>query len=391
MRVCAAEDGGSIVEKKLLTIQEAADLLNVSKTTFGKIRREAGLSEIMVGKRPRFIEAELLAALPRFQQGSAPVPPPLPKQEASPPAAEVQLCLTSTQVLRQIETATNRFDLARLRRVDPHGALSLLCAVVARTRDGQNVELVVDNGAVCHTLKSFHFFYHLESLGDGKVEWDREVLSAETFKDSNRLLPIRAIRARGGEKSLSDEFVESLKNQGFSQTLAQFASQVIAELAGNAMTHSDLNLSDRICFACAQRASLQGENRVILAIADLGKGLHRAVKEQPGCAHLSDPSALLEALRAHDDFWESRSTISLIDVVSVVAGNGGQMRVDSGDVGLVVDFQGQARMAARAPLAKVTGTRFGFVLRDREFERMKRGEANRLLQEAAAPLLTQFK
>jgi len=67
------------------------------------------------------------------------------------------------------------------------------------------------------------------------------------------------------------------------------------------------------------------------------------------------------------------------------------MRVDSGDVGLVVDFQGQARMAARAPLAKVTGTRFGFVLRDREFERMKRGEANRLLQEAAAPLLTQFK
>lgn len=376
------------MEKKLLTIQEAADLLNVSKTTFGKIRREAGLSEIMVGKRPRFVEDELLAALPRLQSN----PSPASSVDAKTPAmsAEIQLSLSSTQVLGQIETRKNFFDLTRIRRIDPHGTLSLLCDVIARARAGQNVELTVDNGPVCQSLKSFHFFYHLESLGEGKIEWNRKLLSNDTFRDSNRLIPVRAIRARGGEKGLSEEFVESLKNNGFSSSLVQAAAQIIAELAGNAMMHSESNLSDRICFVCAQRAVLQGENRIILAVGDLGKGLHRVVKEQPGCAELSDVGAVLEAMRAHDDYWDSKSTISLIDVVSIIAGNGGQMRVDSGKVGLVVDFQGRTRMGIRPPAADVKGTRFGFVLRDRDFERCRRGDTSRLLQEAAAPLLSQI-
>lgn len=372
------------MEKKLLTIQQAADLLNVSKTTFGKIRREAGLSEIMVGKRPRFVEAELLAALPRVNPTPAPAPTKVVKPVSTEPVADLQLSLTSTHVLKDLEVAPNRFDLTRIRRIDPYGALSLLADIIVRARDGQKVELGLDSGPVCQILKSLHFFYHLESLGDGKVSWERSLPNAGSFRDGNRILPIRAIRAKGGERALNKELVESLKSHGFGPTLATATAQIVGELAMNSMTHSDLNLSDRVCLVCAQRAELMGENRVLLAAADLNTDLRDSFDDIKADQRSPGFRALFEAFRAHDDFWNSPTTGSLVDVASIVAGNGGQMRVDSGDVGIVFDFQGQVRMAGRAPVSETRGTRFGFVLRDRDFVRPSRLETDWILQEAAA-------
>lgn len=365
------------MEKRLLTIEQAANLLNVSKTTFGKIRREAGLSEIMVGKRPRFLESELLAALPRatHQRQSSAGPTSSSRNETS---AETNLNLRCPHDLSAIETELNKFDLTRIRRPDPFGAVSLLCAILNRVRSGHEVEILVDNGPGCQILKSFHFFYHLESLGEGKVNWDRRRLSEESFRDANRLVPIRAVRARGGEKRLTVEIAQSLKDQGFSEEFGGFIGDIVAELVLNAMTHSDANLSDRVCFVSAQRSELQGEKDVILGVADLGKGIQSGIRRK--FAGIPESDTLMQAFLVHEKMAYDKRDLSLIDVLGFVAGNHGRLRLDDGDLGLSFDFRESPRMEGRAPLARTSGSRFGLILRDRNFHRYQRAEVYRLLR-----------
>jgi excisionase family DNA binding protein len=377
------------LDKKLLSVGEAAALLGVSRTTFNKIRKENSLSEVMVGKRARFYRDELLAALVRTQKDSVPTQiSAISKKTAFPTGKETILNIFSDQTVSQIEIEKNVFDLTTLKQIDPYGALSLLCTLVDRARGVDKIQLIVNDGLACQTLKAVHFFYQIENQCGSKVTWDSSVLAGQTFEDTNLLMPIRAIRAKGTERTLAEALIVLLRKQGFHDALGRGIAHIIGELADNAMTHSAQLLSERICYVSAQRFLYKQKNCIIVGIADPGNGIPTTLKTSPRYSHLTDQEALLQAFRPNVSSWEAKRGKGLADVLAIVLGNNSYLRVDSGPIGLWMDFHESANplISFHAPLTDVTGTRFGLILIDNHFERCTRTDVDEMLIAKASEL-----
>jgi anti-sigma regulatory factor (Ser/Thr protein kinase)/ABC-type transporter Mla MlaB component len=385
------------MERRLLTLQEAAELLHISKTTFNKIRKDAGFSEVIVGKRARFYEDELLAALPRAERQkegrvantasanaalAVPLASPLSRsfsatgqsesQTKVSTAASLELTLFTNDSLENLEVSPNVLDLSRIARIDVFGALSLLCLIIQKSKGAEQINLLVKDGAVAQKLKAFHFFYHLESFCGAKVRWDRSEFGVESFSDSSRILPIRAIRSMGGEKQILDDLTSSLKNHGVSAALIRDLALIIEELAENTMTHSAERLIDRAAFVTVQRVLLDGRQGVALAFADAGCGIHQSIQkciqksariENQEHGPLGDVAALQKALSKRD----SQSTQSgLPGVLEIILKWNAVAEIESGPVAIALqrDQRQKAKFGSRSPLTKVGGTRFGMILFD---------------------------
>jgi excisionase family DNA binding protein len=370
------------VDKKLLSVGEAAALLGVSRTTFNKIRKENGLSEVMVGKRARFYRDELLAGLVRTQKDSVPPRVSTTSKKTIPPISkDTILNIFSNQTVGQIEIEKNVFDLTALKQIDPYGALSLLCTLVDRARRDDKIRLIVNDGVACQSLKAAHFFYQVENQCGSKVTWDTSVLAGQTFEDTNLLMPIRAIRAKGAERTIAEALIVLLRKQGFHDALGRGIAHIIGELADNAMTHSAQLLSERICYVSAQRFLYEQKDSIIVGLADPGKGIPNTLKSSSRYSHLTNQEAFLQAFRPYVTSWEAKRGKGLADVLAIALGNNSYLRADSGPIGLLMDFHERDRplISFNTPLADVTGTRFGLVLIDNHFESCTRTEVDEVL------------
>lgn len=362
---------------KLLNIDEAAKLLGVSRATFNKIRKDQNFSEVLVGKRVRFNEADLLAALGKHQ------PPSSSKTSKVSTSKNAVLNIFSESTLKEIVPTKDTYDLTKLKQIDPYGALSLLCTLVTKSRMKIKSKLIIDDGVVCQNLKASHFFYQVESHCGSCVEWDRTILEGKAFEDTNMLMSIKAIKAKGAERTIAESLISLLRKQGFGDSLGRGIAHILGELADNAMTHSANHLSDRVCFVSAQRFLFKDKDCIIVGIADPGLGIPKTLKSNPKYSAMSDQAALLRSFRPYVTSWEAMRGKGLADVLGIALGNSSYLRVDSGSIGLLMDFHEKNKplIKVSTPLTDVTGTRFGLILIDNHFERSTRDEVDSMLEE----------
>lgn len=371
------------MEKRLLSIDEAAKLLGVSRSTFNKIRVETGLPEVTVGRRARFYEDDLIAAVSRTKTKAAKTTAVKAKTK------DLIINIFADVKIDALEVSKNVFDLTILKQIDPYGALSLLCTLVVRARTEKKIKLIVNDGLVCQSLKSVHFFYQLESQCAGRVEWDEKVLAGSIpYIDTNMLTPIHAIRAKGAERTIAEQLLSLLRKQGFNDAVGRAIAQIIGELADNAMTHSREALSERFCYVFAQRFLFRQTNSIIVGIADPGAGIAPTLKTHAKYKHLSDEKALLESFRPFVTSWDSARGKGLADVLAIALGNKSFLRADSGKIGLWMDFHDRQNPAInfKAPVASIDGTRFGLILIDNHFERCQRKDVDEMITKRASEL-----
>jgi excisionase family DNA binding protein len=366
-------------EKKLLTIDEAARLLGVSRATFNLIRKENDITEIMVGKRPRFLSDELITVLSRRTSSAT--------RSKKTAVGKTALNILSDDTVEQLEVRRNVFDIRLLAQVDAYGALSLLCALLVRAKTEKRVELLIDDRHICQYLKTIHFFYHLER--EDKITWDQKILQGAAIQDTSILMPIKAIRAKGGERIIAEQLLKLLRQQGFKDSVGRAIAIILGELADNTMTHSHDSLSERVCYVSAKRFLWGESNCIIVGIADPGQGIPSSLRKNPDYRDLSDKQALLDSFKSYVTSWrDSPRGKGLTDVLSIALGNRSLLRVDTGGIGLSMDLQKRdnPQVSFVKPMASVSGTRFGLILIDTSFEKTDRKEADALINKKKSEL-----
>ncbi len=364
---------------KLLSIAEAAKFLGVSRSTFNKIRQENDIREIMVGKRPRFFSNELISVL-----SSRTSSVDLPKVQIR---SKIALNILSSDSVDLLEVRKNVFDLRLISQIDPYGALSLLCNLIVRAKTEKRIELLVDDKHICQYLKTIQFFYQLEK--EDRIFWDRGILKGASIQDTSILMPINAIKVKGGERIIAENLLKLLRQQGFKDTVGRAISVILGELADNAMTHSHEILSERVCYVSAKRFLWKESNCIIIGVADPGLGIPASLKQNPTYSDFSDRGALLESFKPHVTSWkDSPRGKGLTDVLSIALGNHSLLRADTGDIGLSMNLikSGDPKISFNEPMASVTGTRFGLILIDTNFEKTDRKVVDRLISEKVGEL-----
>ncbi len=72
----------------------------------------------------------------------------------------------------------------------------------------------------------------------------------------------------------------------------------------------------------------------------------------------------------------------LTDIVKILAGNRGYLRVESGALALRMDFREGASIEFVSPMTRCHGTRYLLLLEDHGFSEVSRSEAGRHIAEA---------
>lgn len=365
------------MDKELLTISAAAKFLSISRPTFNKIRSEKKIPEIRVGKRLKFRKKDLIGFLNSSQE-----------QVVIPPQAyfkDVSLDIFSKKGVNILEVRKNIFDLRNIKQLDPYGLMSLLTTIIAKSRNGEKIQLIVEDNYSCRYLQYVNFFSEIERECGGNVIWDRSLLQRLQFIDTDLLLPIISIRNPGGERKVAEELIKLLKKQGFSEEIGGYIGWILGELADNTFQHSHAIPSERICFILARRFLLGNSNCIIVGIADLGLGIHSTLKSNTKYASLKDARALIEAFKPHVSSWDDSygRGKGLTDVVKIAMGNNSYFRVSSGGNGFFMDFRNKnaPKIERMKPLTEISGTRYGLVLIDTNFFDLSRKKIDNFLKE----------
>jgi excisionase family DNA binding protein len=364
---------------QLLTAKEAAKLLGVSPPTFKKIIGQYAVPGIQIGARIKFARTEILKILNLNN----------PPGQLSP-LPSLNFTVFHDILISGLEIYTGIFDLRTIKLLDPYGVVSLLCTLIQKCRSGQKIELLIEDNKTTQYLRSIGFFQELESECEGKIRWDSSVLkSSVEFPDEPTLVPIRGIKLKGDEKIIAERLIELLRQQGFSQSVGRKVAHIIGELADNALTHSNALVSDRKCFILAKRFIYKNNAKcIIVGLADVGQGIHNSLRTNPKHSKYSDKKALLESFRPYVSSWDdsAKRGKGLTDVLSITWGNQSFLRVDSGPVGLFMDFHDGEKITFRNPATDVEGTRYGIVLIDNEFDRRTRGDVDKLVTNISSKL-----
>lgn len=367
---------------QLINAKQAAVLLGVSAPTFNKIREQYKLAEIKIGARIKFSKNEVL----RIAGGKEPLPKALP-------AAMKYSVMTENSIL-DLETSKDVFDLRSIQLIDPYGVVSLLCTLIHRCKEGYHTELLIEDNRTIKYLRSIGFFDELEAECDGKIGWDRTLLkSTIAYQDENTLVPIRGIKLKGNERIIAEKLIELLKKQGFSISVGRKIAHILGELADNALTHSAALISQRKCFVLANRFLIGETNCIIVGLADIGQGIHSSLKTNPKYKNHTDEKAFLEAFRPYVSSWDDSAGRGkgLTDVLGISMGNHSILRVDSGNLGLLMNFtedqqEDQQGIISKRPLTDIPGTRYGVVLIDKVFDKRTREQVDQLIVQAIGKL-----
>lgn len=365
----------------LLSATEASVLIGISVSTFRKMRNEGAFasSEIKIGKRLKYLKSQLLESFRKTEDIVKSKSLEVPREENK------KLCIFSDGNTPSYFN-NDCIDLTKFKLIDPYGSLCLLIHLIERSRRGFKTNLIVDDRAVCKELKYIGFFDQLETFAP-LVNWNKALMGMSNFISAETMLPITVIKRKGEERRVVEKLLEIFLQHGFSESIGGYLGWMLGELGDNCLTHSNPVLSDRVCFMQAQRFSMgENANCVIVAIADLGDGIHATLKTNPKYSSLSDVEAFLSAFRHKFSSWpdEYKRGKGLTDMISIAIGNHSIFRASSGENDFLFNFYSpkeSLRIAKIEPTLLVSrGTKFGFVLIDKDFEPIEREKADEILK-----------
>jgi len=350
-------------EKNLLSIAEVCQILQISRPTLNKLRRERRLAEFYEGLRVRFHREEVLKLVGNLRN--------LPPLETK----RIRLTVFGTATPFDLETGKNTFDLKRIESIDPFGVLSLFCAVADRANQGNKVRLEVEDNFVCNHLRTLGFFIELEKLHKDRVSWDKGALKS-SYEDVSYPIPLTEIRLQKQEAPVVERLIKLLREQGFSENIGPYIGWFIGELVDNSMTHLVRAGFPASCWVLAQRFRFvqSKSDCLIIGVADLGPGIHATLKTNPEYSALSDDRAFLTAFKPRVTSWlDVDRGKGLTDILGIAMGNESVFRAESSQFCFRADFRDKTHGLTQLPNGP-TGTRFALVLIDHDFSMKKRTE-----------------
>lgn len=336
-----------------LSIARACELLGVSRPTFNEYRKRFRFKEVREGRRVFFFRTDVFSKTP-------------PKAVMSDKSLIVVNDCTVDELL--VDDAV--FDLRGIHLIDPHGVMSLLCSVLGRAQEGKSVRLLVDDSFNTRRLHSLGFFHELERDAALDISWDKSQVVTSGASDPDVFLPIQYIRHRGGERRVAENLIRMLIKHGFSEEIGGSIGWIFGELSDNALTHSK-----GPCYLMCERFITEKKddlNYLVIAIADMGVGIHNSLRTNERYSRLDDKTALLTAFKSNVTCWddEHKRGKGLTDVVKISLGNKSYFRVESTGLGFVLPWEKKAFNVR--PMCAVSGTRYTIVLTDDAFAHVSR-------------------
>jgi hypothetical protein len=347
-----------------LTLEESCTLLHISRPTFNKRRQEFDLKVRHWGGRLWFSKRQLADRI-------------LLKTPANI-SSQVALMGNANSRVTQIKRKGNVYDLRSISSIDPFGVICLLCAIIS---EQSKVSVIYDDSKVGRLLASIGFFSELAQKRADVAGLSR-LPNFSYWLEPTIMQPLVAVTHKGAERSTVVELQKILAVQGFTPEIANYAGWLIGELADNALTHGKAT-----CYTIVQRIGTKGK-RIAIGLGDLGIGIPQTLKLNPKYSSLSDRAAFVMAFRPYVSGWgdEYKRGKGLTDIVKIVAGNRGMLRVESGSMGLEMNFRDGVDIQFTAPMTKFHGTRYSIVIEDHGFKEVSRSEADHFLQEAMLKL-----
>ena len=362
---------------KYLTIQEACELLRVSRPTFNKIRKQRRLREFVFGKRRRFLREDIVS-----------IGEPTPVTRLAPDK-RLDLTVFRPETPAALISAPDTFDLRRIRQFDPHGVLTLFCAAVDHAERGHEVRFELEDDFICNHLRALGFFQELEKKCGDRIVWDKSRLRTD-YTDFKYPIPLTNIRLQKEEAPIVSRLIGLLRAQGFSEGIGGYIGWIFGELVDNATTHlvhsGELSVPSD-CYLLAQRFKFAtGDSEcIIIGVADVGPGIHATLKRNQKYSTLSDGRAFLTAFKPNVSSWadEYGRGKGLTDILTIAMGNKSVLRAESGENVWSADFRdGAHQLRSDGHLPK--GTRFSLVLIDHEFEIKSNADAEKQINELLA-------
>lgn len=367
-------------EKPYLTLQEACNILQVSRPTFNKIRKQKKLLELADGKRLRFLRTEI-ETLARTNKGAFTTP-------LAEDQTKIDLTVFSVDAISKIQSNETTFDFRRIRMFDPFGVLNLFCTILQTAKMGKKVFLELEDNFICNHLRNLGFFEALERENTGNVLCDTAVLKTN-YDDYLYPIGLTKITMRKQEAPVIEKINQLLKTQGFSESIGGYIGWIMGELVDNSMTHLVHNGFVSDCYLLAQRYRFANSNSecLIIGVADVGPGIHATLKKNPKYESLTDAQAFLTAFKPKTSSWpdEYGRGKGLTDILGIAMGNKAVFRVESGNMNLRVDFRTHA-MKFCAAAANISGTRFALVLIDHAFEIKSKADVSQFIDQRLATL-----
>lgn len=362
-------------KKKLyLSIKEACEILQVSRPTFNKIRKQKMLFELSgPGRRSRFLRTDIenLAKTTR----KALIAPLTTDQR------KIDLTVFSKDAIADIQTAETVFDFRRIRMFDPFGVLSLFCAILQLADAGKKIHLEIEENFICNHLKNLGFFEALKREHEENIICDTSILKTN-YDDYLYPIGLTKISMRKQEVPVVEKIIALLRTQGFSNLIDGYIGWIMGELVDNAMTHLVHNGFSGNCYLLAQRYKFAHSRSecLIIGIADVGPGIHATLKTNPKYKDLTNAEAFLTAFKPKVSSWsdEYNRGKGLTDILGIAMGNQSVLRVKSGDMEFRTDFRTQAVRVGRSSTS-VSGTLFALVLIDKDFEVKSRADVSEFI------------
>lgn len=362
-------------QRPYISIDEACEMLGISRPTFDKIRKKKILREVFLGKRPRFFRDEIL----RFVED---------KNQTIADQKLLPFTVFSRTNVKDLETVPNTFDLTRIEKIDPYGVLILFTAFVNLANSGKLVNLSVADDFICNHLRSLGFFIELEKIHPTKIFWNKEVMTSN-YEDFSYPIPLTGIHMRKQEAPVVEKLQSLLRKQGLSEDIGGYIGWIIGELVDNSMTHLVYNGTQSDCYILSQRFQFKDSKSecVIIGVADLGPGIHNTLRKNPKYAELSDQQAFLTAFKPLVSSWADKygRGKGLTDVLSIAMGNQSILLAESVDMRLYTDFRKQFHSLTRDN-NEVPGTRFALVLIDQDFELKSKKEVSQFVDKILGEL-----
>jgi excisionase family DNA binding protein len=344
----------------LISIEEACELLEVSRPTFAKMKKELNLTPHPFGQRQRFSKREILEKISNIR-----------------PPARIKALLLERFNFDELWPINQKLDLDCFSLIDAFSATSLLCLALTRSKLGLVVDLHSKLLLNASYLSQMYFFHHLAKLGEGNVIIDSRILNASMIHPEI-ILPISQVGFKGAERKYSENLKGILKQHGFSEDIGHYIGWSLGELADNSHTHAN---TKGFCFISIER--LIGKyNFLQINISDMGEGIPKTLKRNPKYSELDDETALLMAFKSNVSSWgdEFKRGKGLTDILKIAFECNSFLKVESGDLAYMFYCQDERRGIEKAQASTyVPGTRFSITLIDNHFKEIERAEVNKFI------------
>lgn len=150
--------------------------------------------------------------------------------------------------------------------------------------------------------------------------------------------------------ALKLEFMRTLRNNGFTNSLSSRVTGAVAELTNNVWDHSEKTDSGLLAFQVRRR-------KFTLVIADIGIGVRESLRRNPQYRNIQTHKMAIEKalVPGISRFEDSSRGMGFIDFLSIVTDLHGVARLRTGDVALTIDRTNELEIRRREYLVDFPG------------------------------------